>query len=101
MIPKQFYYMRGLHDSENRITIRSNVKRALPTLWCRGGEYRLIPKEVVQNAIDSFSTYNKMTNKMSTRPVVCIYWDQGIPVTNQVGRFLIGEDEFKDAEPKI
>lgn len=90
MTPQQFYVMRGMHDSEDRIIIRSHVKRALPTLWNRGGEYRLIPKEVVQNAIDSFEIYNKMTSK-TTYPVVCIYWEQGVPVDNQVGRILTGE----------
>jgi hypothetical protein len=90
MIPQQFYYMRGIRDSENRITVSSSIKRALPILWCRGGEYRLIPKEVVQNAINSVKFYNKMMNKATRSPVVCIYWNQGIPVTNQVGRILTG-----------
>lgn len=90
MIPKQFYYMRGIHNNENRITIRSNIKRALPILWCRGGEYRLVPIEVVQNGIDSVAAYTKMSKKGSFTPVVCIYWDQGIPITNQIGRILTG-----------
>ena len=90
MTPQQFYYMRGIRDNEDRIIIRSNVKRALPILWCRSGEYRLIPKEVVKNAIESYNACNKMTNKQSARPVVCVYWDQGVPVTNQVGRLLTG-----------
>ena len=90
MIPQQFYYMRGIRDSENRITIRSNTKKALPILWCRGGEYRLVPKEVVQNAIYSVEAFNVMVNKQSARLVVCVYWNQGIPVTNQVGRILTG-----------
>ena len=90
MIPQQFYYMRGVRDNENRITISSNVKRALPILWCRGGEYRLMPKEVVQNAMDSIKVYSKMMSKATVSPVVCIYWDQGIPITNQAGRILAG-----------
>lgn len=89
MTPQQFYYMRGIRDSENRITISSNVKRALPILWCRGGEYRLVPKEVVQNAIEFVSYHRKMADK-TTHPQVCIYWDQGIPITNQAGRILTG-----------
>lgn len=91
MIPQQFYMMRGIRDSEDRITIRSNVKRALPILWNRGGEYRLVPKEVVQNAMNSVAVYAKMTGKKTACPVVCIYWDQGVPVDNQVGRMLTGE----------
>ena len=90
MIPKQFYYMRSARDNEDRITVRSNMKRALPILWCRGGEYRLVPKEVVQNAIESVDVYKKVASKRSCAPQVCIYWDQGIPVTNQVGRILAG-----------
>lgn len=90
MNPSQFYYMRSAHDNEDRITIRSNVKKALPILWNRGGEYRLVPKEVTQNVIDSVYTYSKMMNKKTTIPVVCIYWDQGVPATNQVGRILTG-----------
>jgi len=85
--------MRSAHDSENRVTIRSNVKQALPIVWCRGGEYMLIPKEIVQNAIDSVVIYNKMANKQKVWPVVCIYWDQGIPITNQAGRILTGKEE--------
>ncbi len=90
MIPQQFYIMRGIRDSEDRIVIRSNMKRVLPILWNRGGEYRLVPKEVVQNAINNFEIYNKMTSK-TVHPVVCIYWDQGVPIDNQVGRILTGE----------
>jgi hypothetical protein len=83
--------MRGIRDNENRITIRTNIKKALPILWCRGGEYRLVPKEVVQNAIDSVKIYSRMMNKATASPMVCIYWDQAIPITNQVGRILTGE----------
>jgi hypothetical protein len=90
MTPQQFYYMRGIRDNEDRIVIRSNIKKALPILWCRGGEYRLIPKEVVQNAITLISDFNKKHNKTTVSPIVAIYWDQGIPVINQVGRILTG-----------
>lgn len=93
MIPQQFYYMRGIWDNENRITIRSNIKKALPILWCRGGEYRLVPKEVVQNAMGSVKIFSKMMSKQKACPVICIYWDQGIPITNQVGRILTGKEE--------
>jgi len=90
MIPQQFYYMRSAYDREDRISIRSNVKKALPILWCRGGEYRLVHREIVQNAMDSVTIYSKMMSKAKVNPVVCIYWDQGMPVTNQVGRILTG-----------
>ena len=92
MIPQQFYYMRGVRDNENRITISSNTKRALPILWCRGGEYRLVPVEIVQNAINSLTDFGKVPGNKSIRPQVCIYWDQGIPITNQAGRILTGEE---------
>ncbi len=93
MIPQQFYYMRGIRDNEDRITIRSNVKRVLPIVWCRGGEYRLVPVEVVQNAINSMTVYTKMAAKATRKPVVCIYWDQGMPITNQAGRILTGDED--------
>ena len=91
MIPSQFYKFRSMHDNEDMITIRSNVKKALPILWCRGGSYVLVPKEVVQNAISSVEIYNKMASKQKTSPMVCIYWNQGVPIDNRVGRILLGE----------
>lgn len=91
MIPRQFYYMRSARDSENRLTVRSNIKRALPILWCRGGEYRLVPKEVVENAIASVGIYSKMSSK-TISPQVCIYWEQGVPIANQAGRILTGDE---------
>ncbi len=91
MIPSQFYRFRSMYDNEDRITIRSSVKKALPILWCRGGSYVLVPKEVVQNGIDSVEIYTKMSKKGSFTPVVCIYWNQGVPIDNRVGRILSGE----------
>ena len=91
MISQQFYLMRGMRDSEDRITIRSNMKKALPILWNRGGEYRLVPKEVLLNAMMLVTEMDR-TSAKTLSPQVCIYWDQGIPVTNQVGRLLTGEE---------
>ena len=92
MIPKgQFYYMRGF-EHEDRIRVHTHVKKALPILWNRGGEYKLVPKEVVQNAINSYNIYAKMTDKTTINPVVCIYWDQALPVENRIGRILTEEE---------
>ena len=89
MISQQFYMMRGIRDNEDRITIRFHMKKAFPILWNRGGEYRLVPKEVVQNAIALVTELGNSPVK-TLSPQVCIYWDQDIPVTNQVGRLLTG-----------
>lgn len=63
----------------------------IPLLWNRDGEYRLVPKEVVQNAIDTIKTSSKLYSDKCSVPQVAIWWDQGIPVSNQVGRTLVGE----------
>lgn len=62
----------------------------VPLLWNRDGEYRLVPKEVVQNAISVVNSFSYLNSK-TMRPGVCIYWNQGVPVNNQVGRILTGE----------
>ncbi len=89
MIPQQFY-MIHVSCELDKINLRSDMIKILPILWNRDGEYRLVPKEVVQNAINSVKAYSKMAGKI-THPIVCIYWDQGVPVDNQVGRMLSGE----------
>ena len=63
---------------------------SLPILWNRNGEYRVIPKAVVQNAIDNKAMYEKLSDK-TVSPIVSIMWSQGIPISNQAGRALVGE----------
>jgi hypothetical protein len=89
MIPKgNFYFRRGL-DHEDRLQIPKNVKRPLPILWCREGEFRLVSREIVSNAITTSDAISKMRDK-AAHPIVYVYWDQGIPVINQVGNMLMG-----------
>ena len=61
-----------------------------PMLWCLEGEFRLIPKAVIENLIASAEIYAKMSNK-TTNPQLQIMWSQGIPISNLAGRALVGE----------
>lgn len=61
-----------------------------PLLWCRNGEYRIVPTGVIKNAINLMSMY-AMSNGKRTQPAPVIMWSQGIPISNQAGRALIGE----------
>ncbi len=63
---------------------------AVPMLWCRDGLFCVIPKEVIQNAMDLAESYQQ-TDLKCTPPVITIRWSQGIPINNQAGRALIGE----------
>ena len=63
---------------------------AEPILWCCDGLFCLIPKEVVQNIIDS----NRMSQQIDlkcTPPKLYFHWSQGIPISNLAGRALMGE----------
>lgn len=86
MIPKRFYVAR----SNDSIKEFAGVVKALPILWCRDGEYRVVPKEVVQNTISMVNMYAAMGGKR-TPPELQITWSQGIPISNLAGRALIGE----------
>ena len=88
MNPRQFYVARTLHN--NDIKEFAGIVKAQPILWCREGEYRVVPKEVVQNAIDVINMFAVSGDKC-TQPVPVIMWPQGIPISNLAGRALIGE----------
>lgn len=60
----------------------------IPILWCRDGNYCLIPKEVVKNAIE-LSELPPPTKR--TIPKLFFAWDQGISMSNAAGRALLGE----------
>ena len=62
-----------------------------PILWCRDGEFRLIPKPVILNLIADADMYAKMDCVKTTHPKLIIFWSQGIPISNQAGRALLGE----------
>jgi len=61
-----------------------------PILWCRNGEYRVIPIEIIENAVNVMSMYVVFDGKR-TNPTPMILWSQGIPISNLAGRALIGE----------
>jgi len=52
--------------------------------------FRLIPKEVIMNAVANLEMWDKFTGK-TTHPKVAIFWSQGIPINNAAGRALLGE----------
>ena len=62
----------------------------IPMLWCRDGLFCVIPKEVIQNAIDLAESY-RQTDLKCAAPIITIRWSQGILINNQAGRVLIGE----------
>ena len=88
MNPRRFYIARSFNN--NDIKEFAGVVKALPILWCRGGEYRVIPKEVVQNTINVMNMYTEFNGKR-THPTPVILWSQGIPISNLAGRALVGE----------
>lgn len=83
---KRFYLARD-NDSIREF---AGIVKALPIVWCRDGEYRVVPKEVVQNAINIMNMYVAFSDKR-TYPEGVILWNQGIPINNLAGRALTGE----------
>ena len=61
-----------------------------PILWCRNGLFCLIPKEVIQNAMNIFVMFRQTEVKFSP-PVISFLWSQGIPISNLAGRALVRE----------
>lgn len=61
-----------------------------PILWCRSGEYCIIPVAVVKNAISVINSFNYLSDK-TMHPEIRIRWSQGIPISNLAGRALVGE----------
>jgi hypothetical protein len=84
-----------INDSKNKVTINRHVidliSEASPIIWNRNGRYCVIPQAVVQNAIDCVVIWEKFYSNKTAAPNVVIMWNQGIPISNQAGRALIGE----------
>lgn len=76
--------------NERSNKIKAWLMTPLPVVWNRDGKFCIVPMAVVQNACDSKRIYEKLDGK-TTNPIVYIYWSQGIPISNQAGRALIGE----------
>jgi len=89
-------FMFIIKDSHDRIIIDKTIFErltnmgAMPILWCRDGLFCVIPEEVTLNALNSAKSFQQIDLKQ-TPPVVEIHWSQGIPISNQVGRALVGE----------
>lgn len=78
-----------LNTPRTKFEIRESLEH-LPVVWNRFGEYRIMPREVVENAVNNLEMWNKFEGK-TTCPMIAIYWDQGIPISNLAGRALINE----------
>ena len=61
MNPRRFYIARTSHN--DNIKEFADIVKAQPILWCRNGEYKIVPKEVVQNAINIMNMLH--TTKMN------------------------------------
>lgn len=61
------------------------------TLWCRQGSYCIIPQAILMNILDSAEVYAKMDSNKTINPKLKLVWSQGIPISNQAGRALVGE----------
>lgn len=62
----------------------------IPMLWCCDGNYCVVPKEVIDNAINNCKSFQQ-TDLKRTPPIVTISWSQGIPISNLAGRAMVGE----------
>lgn len=78
-----------LHELSGKFLISIPLE-ALPIVWNRDGLYCIIPREIVENAVNNLEMWNKITSK-TTHPKVMIMWSQGIPISNQAGRAMLGE----------
>lgn len=76
--------------NEHGDRIKAAFLTPLPIVWNRNGEFCVIPKGVVQNAIDLHKVYTQQEFKVMT-PIITIMWSQGIPISNLAGRALVGE----------
>lgn len=79
-----------IHRPEVRLDVELFRDEPAPILWDFDGMFCIIPKAVLENAIDRKAMYDK-SNKKVIVPQVYIYWDQGIPISNAAGRALLGE----------
>ncbi len=79
-----------INESGDILEIRKNHRVISPILWNRNGEFRVIPTPVLQNTVDLLVMFRKTMGNV-TYPKVAIHWSQGIPISNQAGRALIGE----------
>lgn len=85
MSTKKFYIVNESGDK-----IKVAFLTPLPILWNCDGQFSIIRKATVENAIDIKKMHNESNSKV-TIPTINIMWSQGIPISNLAGRALIGE----------
>ena len=86
IISNRFYI---LHTLKIEFEVKSPLE-TLPVIWNRDGEYRIIPREVVENAVDLYDM-NRQQNIKILLPAAIFTWSQGISISNLAGRALVGD----------
>ena len=79
-----------LNEAKHNGILVSVSFEILPIVWNRNGEYCIIPREAVANAVDIMAMHKDYSRKR-TIPAAMIIWSQGIPISNQAGRAMVGE----------
>lgn len=79
-----------INETSDTFEIHENFRIVAPILWNQNGEFRVVPIPVLQNIVDLLIAYRAAKGK-TTYPRVMIMWSQGIPISNQAGRALVGE----------
>lgn len=80
-----------LNESKHNGILVSVSFEILPIVWNRNGEYCIIPREVVENAVDVMTMQKLDHSRKRVIAEAMITWSQGIPISNLAGRALIGE----------
>ena len=76
-------------ESSDKIPVdRATCGETDPILWCRDGEYCVIPTAIIKNAVEFNKSFHA---EKRTSPELYFYWSQGIPISNLAGRALVGE----------
>ena len=79
-----------LNESKHNGILVNISFEILPIVWNRNGEYCIIPREVVENAVSVMAMHKDYSRKR-TIPRAMITWSQGIEISNLAGRALVGE----------
>lgn len=76
--------------NESGDKIKAAFLTPISILWNRDGQFSIIRKAIVENAIDIKKMHDESDSKV-TIPIINIMWSQGIPISNQAGRAFVGE----------
>ena len=85
-----------IKNKENSLTADEIVEmigdKTIPILWVSdGGQYCLIPKEVIQNLLDLREGLQQAQASEYKAPTLQWVREQGIKVDDKIGRILTGE----------